>query len=381
MELGFFTQPNHAPGRTLADTMEEDREIFRIADRLGYAEAFIGEHMSAERENVPNALLFIASLADTTKTIRLGTGMHNLPFSHPLVVASNVAWVDQLLKGRFLFGIGAGVTPTDAEALEVLRNDRRAMTDEAVEHVLALWSGEAPYNLTGEFWNIAIDKTCWPEMGLGVVPKPYQQPHPPFLFGAGEARSERLGALGGRGWWMLSSDTLPPTRLPQQWAAYAAGAAAAGRTANRRDWRIVRSIFVADQSSVAKDYAKANAHSPYRHHFAEFHEKFTRLKKLDMFKGDPAMADEAVTLDYALDTCVIAGAVDEVVEQILAVRELAGPFGTLVYAGKDWSDPALSRRSMELMAERVMPAVNAAIGAEPWDIEKAMADSSLQAAN
>ena len=71
-----------------------------------------------------------------------------------------------------------------------------------------------------------------------------------------------------------------------------------------------------------------------------------------------------MTLDYALDNCVIAGTPDEVADQILALREAAGPFGTLVYAGKDWADPQLSRRSMELMAEEVMPAVNAAIGPE-----------------
>src|SRR3981189_863891 len=110
MDLGFFTQPIHAPGRTLVDTMEEDRMIFRLAESLGYAEAFIGEHLTAQRENVPNALMFIASLADTTSTMKLGTAMHNLPFSHPLVIASNAAWVDHLLRGRFLFGSGpAGV--------------------------------------------------------------------------------------------------------------------------------------------------------------------------------------------------------------------------------------------------------------------------------
>ena len=49
-------------------------------------------------------------------------------------------------------------------------------------------------------------------------------------------------------------------------------------------------------------------------------------------------------------------------DQILAFRETIGDFGTLLYAGHDWVDPRLARRSMELMAEKVMPAVNAAIG-------------------
>ena len=63
-----------------------------------------------------------------------------------------------------------------------------------------------------------------------------------------------------------------------------------------------------------------------------------------------------------MDRLVIAGDPASVTEQLLAFREVTGDFGTLLYAGKDWEDEALGRRSMELMAEKVMPAVNAAIG-------------------
>ena len=74
------------------------------------------------------------------------------------------------------------------------------------------------------------------------------------------------------------------------------------------------------------------------------------------------MPDEAVTVEYLLDRLVICGGVNSVVDQILAFRETIGDFGTLLYAGHDWVDTRLARRSMELMAEKVMPAVNAAIG-------------------
>ena len=74
------------------------------------------------------------------------------------------------------------------------------------------------------------------------------------------------------------------------------------------------------------------------------------------------MPNSAVTLEYLLDTLVICGTVDSVVEQILAFRETVGDFGTLLYAGHDWADVKLARRSMQLMAEKVMPAVNKAIG-------------------
>ncbi|MGH7489330.1 MAG: LLM class flavin-dependent oxidoreductase, partial [bacterium] len=90
--------------------------------------------------------------------------------------------------------------------------------------------------------------------------------------------------------------------------------------------------------------------------------KLRKINLLKAFKRDPEMPDDEVTLDYMVDTLVIAGSVNSVVDQILALHEETGGFGTLLYAGKNWTDPQLSRNSMELMAELVMPAVNAALG-------------------
>ena len=90
--------------------------------------------------------------------------------------------------------------------------------------------------------------------------------------------------------------------------------------------------------------------------------KLGKFKRFGAFKSHPDMPDEQVTLDYVLDNIVIRGTVNEVVDRILAMHETIGDFGTLLYCGKDWTDPALGRKSMELMAEKVMPAVNAAIG-------------------
>ena len=70
-----------------------------------------------------------------------------------------------------------------------------------------------------------------------------------------------------------------------------------------------------------------------------------------------------MTLDTVVDSLVIAGTPDQVAEQLLAFRETTGDFGTLLYCGIDWVDAKLARRSMELMAEKVMPTVNRATGA------------------
>ena len=75
----------------------------------------------------------------------------------------------------------------------------------------------------------------------------------------------------------------------------------------------------------------------------------------------PDQPVEDITLEQSLRTQVIAGTADSVVDQILEMRELIGPFGTIVYTGADWADETLGRRSMELMAEQVMPRVNDAV--------------------
>ena len=72
--------------------------------------------------------------------------------------------------------------------------------------------------------------------------------------------------------------------------------------------------------------------------------------------------DDDVAFDYILDNLIICGGVNRVVDGIVELHEKIGGFGTLLYCGMDWADPALAKRSMELMVEKVMPAVNAAIG-------------------
>jgi alkanesulfonate monooxygenase SsuD/methylene tetrahydromethanopterin reductase-like flavin-dependent oxidoreductase (luciferase family) len=79
VKLGFFTMPMHPPGRNYTQTLKEDREAVILADRLGFSEAFIGEHATDICESIPSCLAFIASLASETKRIKLGSGTLNLP--------------------------------------------------------------------------------------------------------------------------------------------------------------------------------------------------------------------------------------------------------------------------------------------------------------
>jgi len=174
--------------------------------------------------------------------------------------------------------------------------------------------------------------------------------------------SKGVIAAAERGWTPISANFLQPPWVASHWPMYEQGCKNAGRIASRADWRVAKSIFVADDEATARRYGKEQG-SPYRFYFRNLMRKLIGNGRPELFKRDRAMPDSAITLDYVVDSLVIAGTVDSVVDQLLAFRETTGDFGTLLYAGHDWVDPKLGRRSMELMATEVMPRINKAIGA------------------
>lgn len=181
MKLGFFTMPIHPLEKEWRQSLREDREAFILADELGFTEGYVGEHITDRAENITSCAMFIASLVDATKSIKLGTGTVNLPNAHPAAVAAQIAMLDHMLDGRFLFGISPGGLLSDAEIFGNLDADRNAMFLEAINQVLAIWSGDPPYNLKGKFWDISVARQFIPELGQGFVAKPLQRPHPPII--------------------------------------------------------------------------------------------------------------------------------------------------------------------------------------------------------
>ena len=361
MKLGFFTMPMHPPGRNYTQTLKEDRDAIVLADTLGFSEAYIGEHFSDRCETIPSCLSFIASLAHQTRTIRLGSGTMNLPNHHPASVASHVAMIDHMLEGRFIFGIGPGGLRSDMEVMGNLDGDRTAMFLESIDQILALWSREPPYDISGRFWNITTRRTLLAETGQGVFIKPYQQPTPPITVTAIAPGSKGLIGACARGWTPISANFLQPNLIASHWPCIAEGYAAGGHPVDPATWRVAKSIFVAPDDATAERYVR-EARDAYHFYFWNLLQKRRSAGSLAAFKHDPSMPDEAVTVEYLLDRMVIHGGVARVVDAILAFREQAGPFGTLLYCGHDWADPALARQSMTLMAEEVMPRVNAALG-------------------
>ena len=115
MKYSMFMMPVHPPGRNVTETLQEDREAIILADRLGYSEAFVGEHVTDAAESITSSMIFLASLISETRHIKLGTGTLNLPNSHPAAIAGQVAMLDHLAKGRLIMGISPGGLMSDAE--------------------------------------------------------------------------------------------------------------------------------------------------------------------------------------------------------------------------------------------------------------------------
>jgi len=361
MKLAMFMMPLHPPSRQPWETLAEDRAAILLADRLGFAEAYVGEHVTDLAENITSCAMFLASLAHETKNIVLGTGTINMPNTHPATIAAQVAMLDHMLKGRLIMGISPGGLMSDAEVFGNYQKDRNAIFLESINMVLDIWQGEAPYNLSGQFFNVTTDRTKILEIGQGAILKPYQKPHPPIVVTAVAPHSKGVTEAAKRGWQPISANFLLPEWVASHWPRYVEGRQAAGAQADPAEWRVAKSIFVADDEATAKRYG-LSAEGPYQFYFRSLARKLVMFGRSNLFKLDPSEPDEAITPESITRKLVIAGTVNSVVDQLLAFRDKIGDFGTLVYACHDWLDPALGRRSMQLMAEQVMPKLNAAIG-------------------
>ncbi len=360
MKLGFFTMPIHPLEKDWQLSLNEDREAFLLADELGLTEAFVGEHITDKAENITSSIAFIAWIAAATKQIRLGTGTINMPNTHPAAIAASIAMLDHMLDGRLIFGISPGGLLSDAELFGNLDADRNAMFLECINQVLAIWAGEPPYNLSGKYWNLTTRKTLIKEIGQGFIAKPLQRPHPPVVVTAVAPFSKGVTEAAARGWDPISANFLMPAWVKSHWPKYVEGCRRGGRPADPANWRVAKSIFVANDSATAKAYA-TDPGGAYVYYYRSLFTKLKKSGRIELFKTRRDQPDNEVTLETICDKLIIHGTPDSVADQLLAFQEEVGEFGTLLYAGKDWKDRDLGRQSMILMAEQVMPRINAAM--------------------
>jgi alkanesulfonate monooxygenase SsuD/methylene tetrahydromethanopterin reductase-like flavin-dependent oxidoreductase (luciferase family) len=354
MRLGYFAMPLHPPGSDPAATMDEDLAQLVTLERLGFVEAWIGEHFTAQWENIPCPDLFIAKALGMTRTITLATGVSCLPSHDPLMLAQRIAQLDQMARGRFYWGVGSGGFPGDFEMFGVdnKSGEQRDITRTMLDLVLELWRDPKPGLYESKRWRFRVPEPQ-EDIGLRLHLRPYQRPHPPIGVAGVSAKSETLLLAGERGYIPMSINFVPARILKSHWESVEAGAARGGRVADRSAWRIARDVFVADTDAEARRLALGGPLArDYRDYFLRL---LPKLRGFDMLKADPAMPDADVTLEYLCDTIWIVGSPDTVAAKLAALGEAVGGFGTLLAIAHEWRPQGAWERSMTLLHDEVLP--------------------------
>ena len=363
MNLGMFMMPSHPPEVAPFDANRWDLECLGLADQLGFAEAWIGEHFTAPWEPVPTPDLLIAQALMRTDRIKLGTGAHLLPFHHPVELAHRVAYLDHLAQGRYMFGIGSGGLTSDHRLFNVdmEAGDHREMTRESLEIILKVWENPGPMEFKGKFWsfNIPDPNDYHYDASYGALGKvfigPFQKPHPPIGVAAASPGSQTLAIAGEKGYIPMSLG-LNAVYVTSHWDAVEKGAKSAGRTPpSRSEWSIVRDIWVADTDEEARETALNGMLGRVWREYLRPLFSSGAYPFIASIKPDDSMQDDDVTVEYMADHLWLVGSPDTVAEKIRDLYGMVGGFGTLLwlmydYAGQDegW------RKSMRLMTEDVM---------------------------
>ena len=177
------------------------------AEEAGWESVWTGEHYVLPDPAVPaspappgmpmlDPFVALAHLAAHTRTLRLGTGVTVVPVHHPLVLAKQVASLDRVSGGRFLFGVGVGYLEPEFRALGVPLADRGTRLEEHLDAMRAVWQqGPAAYAGT----HVAFS-------GVRAEPRPLQPSGPPLHVGGYVASSYRRAVTQGHGWYGFALD-------------------------------------------------------------------------------------------------------------------------------------------------------------------------------
>ncbi|NGM22163.1 LLM class flavin-dependent oxidoreductase [Roseomonas stagni] len=336
MQFGIFLAPFHRLGDNPTLAIARDIEMIEWLDRLGFDEAWIGEHHSAGWEIIASPELIIAAAAERTKHIRLGSGVTSLPYHHPFLVAQRFVQLDHMTRGRAMLGCGPGALVSDAYMLGIDATTQRRRMDEALEAIMALLACDGP----------VTRKTDWFEMREARLHlRPYSDPHFPIAV-ASTLTPAGPATAGKHGVGILSLGAgMPggPAALPGQWKIAEEAAAAAGKTISRRDWRLVMNVHVAETD----EQAMADVKIGERLETATYFE--------DALGRPPGRSQDPLTDGVKAGTTLV-GSPETVARGIEKLVEASdGGFGGFLFRANDWANREQTWRSYELFARWVMP--------------------------
>lgn len=338
MKFGVFMAPFHRVGENPTLALDRDLELLQWLDVLGYDEAYIGEHHSAGWETIASPEVFMATAAERTRHIRLGTGVISLPYHHPYMVANRMVLLDHLTRGRVILGVGPGALNSDAYMFGIDMGRQREMMDESLGIILRLMTETEPITY----------KSDWFELHDAILQlRPYQQPHVPVAVASVESPSG-VTLAGKHGAAVLSMSvprgTIRKTTLKDLWSIAEESAAEHGQTVRREDWGIVSGVHLAESRKEAFEDIRQGGARLVTEYFADT-------------LGNPAPdvpPDQIV--DYMVENNQwIVGTPEDCIAGIERLQEMSGGFGSFMIRVEDWAPREKIMHSYELLARYVMP--------------------------
>lgn len=366
MDFGIFNAPYslaYAAGeRSLRETIEWDLQVTRWADEYGIAESFYAEHYTIGHEPNPAPELTVAAAAVQTENIKLGALGHVLPYHNPANLAHRLMYLDHLTNGRYLAGFAPGGFPTDAQLFCTGENNGEMML-EALDIIHAVWTKEPPFKFEGKYWN--VDMPEYAENWAGPHMRPLQDPHPEMLLPGMQERSPSLTEAARRSLSPMSQQVSTPV-MTQHWETIAEVSEENGLTPDRRKWRILRDIFVAETDEEARKIA---IEGPQGHiwdtHILPFFKTVVLSGGANLagLIGNPGMDLDDLTAEWLADNFWLVGSPATVADKVVALNDELGGVGAIVTQMYDFSqDPETHRRSLELLGRDVAARV-AQVGA------------------
>lgn len=335
LRFGAFIAPFHPVDENPTLAIERDLELVQLMDRLGYDEAWIGEHHSAGYEIIASPELFIATAAERTRHIRLGTGVSSLPYHHPLMLADRINQLDHVTRGRVMFGVGPGALPSDAFMMGIPVAAQRDRMDEAIDVLVPLLRGET-----------VSKKTDWFELNdARLQMTPYSRPGVEIAV-ASQVSPTGARAAGKHGLGLLSigaTQTGGFNALATNWAIAEEQAADAGTSVDRNAWRLVGPMHVAETREQARADVRFGLEK-WLYYFREV----AALPLAPAEGGDPV--DQLINSGLA-----VIGTPDDAAAQIERLEKQSGGFGAFLMMDHNWAPWARKQASYELIARYVAP--------------------------
>lgn len=346
LSFGTFLAPYHPVKEHPTLALERDFELVRLLDQLGYDEAWIGEHHSGGYEVISSPELFIATAAERTRHIRFGTGVNSLCFHHPLILADRIVQLDHQTRGRIMFGAGPGQLPTDAFMVGLSPLDQRRMMGESLECLVELFEGRTVTRQT-DWFHLR-------EARLQLLP--FQRPR--FEMSVACAVTPTGPVTAGRlGLGMLSLAASTPigfSALGEHWGVHEQAAVDAGVEVDRRRWRVVVSMHLAESRGQALENLESGV-LDLVHYIRSLRGNFSEEQGLDRDLTAAQAVELWSTSGLGTFGVVMAGTPDDAIWHIEKLLEQSGGFGTILFLEHNCASFAATCRSYELFARYVVP--------------------------